>query len=115
MNRIEFTQKITMLLFEMIQEGEHPIIDYALRSQIEQHRLWQIGRDKDGNKIGQTVTNCDGYKIISGHQSGKAIDIYFIEDGKLAPPKKGFAYWHGEWTKMGGNQDISWDEDHWEA
>jgi D-alanyl-D-alanine dipeptidase len=114
MDRVEFTSKITMLLLAMIQEGEHPILDYAKRSDEEQHRLWQIGRDENGNKIGKSVTNCDGVKNVSGHQRGRALDILFIENGTVSAPKKGWIYWHDEWVKMGGGREISWDEDHFE-
>ncbi len=115
MNRMEFTDKVSQLLRMMVEQGEHPIIDYALRSQEEQHRLWQIGRDKDGNKIGNTITDCDGYKLISGHQTGHALDIMFIENGVVADPKKGWEYWHDEWIKLGGNKEITWDDDHFEG
>jgi len=115
MTRTEFTAKISVLLFNMVQEGEHPIIDYALRSQEEQHRLWQIGRDTDGNKIGHTITNCDGFQVLSAHQSGKAVDILFIEEGKVVAPKKGWTYWHDKWVSAGGGREIDWDEDHFEG
>lgn len=117
MNRVEFTSKITMLLFNMIQEGEHPVGESWWREDVEQHALWQKGRDADGNKIGPTVTEHDGFKSISNHQFGKALDIQFISDDgtKLLPgPKKGWTYWHDEWVKMGGGREISWDEDHFE-
>jgi LAS superfamily LD-carboxypeptidase LdcB len=115
MNRIEFTKKIANLLAAMFLAEENPILDYALRSQEEQHRLWQIGRDKDGNKIGSTVTNCDGYKNISAHQTGHALDIGFIENNVWSTPKKGWKYWHDYWVSLGGKQEINWDEDHFEG
>ena len=114
MDRVQFTNAVTKLVQQMVTEGEHPILDYCLRSQEEQHRLWQIGRDAEGNKTGQTVTNCDGYKSISGHQTGHALDIGFIENGVWSGPKKGWTYWHEEWIKLGGGREISWDEDHFE-
>jgi len=114
MNRVDFTINITGLLHEMILLGEKPIIDFVKRSAEEQHRLWQIGRDEEGNKIGKTVTNCDGYKNISSHQYGKAMDIYFIEDGKLVDPKLGWEHWHKVWEHHGGQPMIEWDRGHFE-
>lgn len=118
MNRIEYTDKITRLLRMMIDEGEHPIGDSWHRLDEEQQYLYSIGRDKDGNIIGKTVTNCDGIHNISAHQRGKALDILFLSDDgtKLLPgPKKGWKYWHDKWEEMGGQDDISWDEDHFEG
>jgi hypothetical protein len=116
MDRVEFTRQKAKLISMMVEEGENPIEDYVKRSDEEQHRLWQIGRDENGNKIGETVTNCDGIKLISGHQRAKAGDIMFLsDDGKsVTPPKKGWTYWHDEWVKLGGGREISWDEDHFE-
>jgi len=125
MNRFEFTNKITSLLFAMIGEGEFPIIDFVKRSTEEQQRLWKIGRDEAGNKVGKTVTNCDGVKIPSPHQSGKAMDIYFMDLDDLdqdgitkelsEAPKKGWSYWHDVWQMMGGKPMITWDACHFEG
>lgn len=125
MNRFEFTNKITSLLFAMIGEGEFPIIDFVKRSQEEQQRLWRIGRDETGNKIGKTVTDCDGVKNPSPHQSGKAMDIYFLDLDDLdhdgitkelsEAPKKGWGYWHKVWEQMGGKAMIKWDQCHFEG
>ena len=115
MTRLEFTHNIVSLLIAMEAEGESPIIDFVKRSDQEQQRLWKIGRDENGNKIGDTATNCDGIKIRSKHQSGCAMDIYFIENGKLSNPVKGFSYWHEVWIQMGGQLEISWDKNHWEG
>jgi phenylalanyl-tRNA synthetase alpha subunit len=116
MNRVEFTYNICQLIIEMFKADEHPIMDFVKRSPEEQHRLWQIGRDANGNKIGDTVTNCDGVKIPSAHQSGKAMDIYFLEDGKLIDPKLGWEYWHKRWTETyKGNEMIEWDRGHFEG
>ncbi len=104
MNRIEFTGNICSLISEMIEEGEHPIIDYVKRSDLEQNRLFKDGKSK-----------CDGIKILSAHQKGTGIDIYFIEEGKLTDPKMGFEHWHKRWEGMGGKSMISWDKGHWEG
>ena len=112
--RIEFTININHLLHDMILLGEHPIGDFWKRSDEEQHRLWQIGRDENGNRIGDTVTNCDGIKIPSAHQSGKALDILFIENGKISNPNMGWDHWHKRWEGWGGAKIISWDKGHFE-
>ena len=104
MNRIDFTVNITFLLHEMITLGEHPIIDYVLRSAEEQKRLFDKGLSK-----------CDGTKNPSYHQSGKAMDIYFIEDGKMVDPKLGWEHWHEVWEHHGGEPMISWDKGHFEG
>jgi hypothetical protein len=115
MNRVDFTINIVGVLHEMILLGEHPIIDYVLRSAEEQNRLYRIGRGDKGPELEKIITNRDGYKIPSAHQSGKAMDIYFIEDGQMVDPKKGWTYWHSEWEKMGGKPMINWDKGHFEG
>ena len=114
MDRIEYTDKITRLIRQMVDEGEHPVGCDWYRSQQAQHADWQVGRDSEGKKIGETITNCDGVKNISGHQTGRALDILFIENGAVSPPKKGWTYWHEKWIELGGGREISWDEDHFE-
>jgi hypothetical protein len=105
MTRVEFTQKITDLLQEMILAGESPIIDYAKRSPQEQSRLFKIGLSK-----------CDGFKKVSGHQKGTAMDIYFIENGELVDePKQGWGFWHNRWDELGGQSELEWDKGHFEG
>jgi hypothetical protein len=104
MTRTQFTDSITRLIQWMIDDGEEPILDFALRSLPEQQRLFAAGLSK-----------CDGIKIVSAHQLGKAVDIYFQTDGKLAEPKKGYEYWHLKWRQMGGKEMVDWDKGHWEA
>lgn len=103
MTRIEFTKNICQLITEMIEQGEYPIIDFVKRSEQEQKRLFDEGLSK-----------CDGRINVSQHQLGKAMDIYFVEDGKLVEPKLGFLYWHNRWTDLGGDLMLSWDKNHWE-
>lgn len=88
----------------MIILGEHPIIDYCKRSDEEQRNLYEEGKSK-----------CDGFRIISRHQVGKAMDIYFIEEDKLTEPKMGFDHWHKRWEKFGGAKMIEWDKGHFEG
>lgn len=115
MTRLEFTRNIVNLLSAMFLEGETPIIDFVKRSDEEQMRLYRIGRDEDGNEIGETVTDCDGKISISMHQRGKAMDIYFVDEGKLVDPKKGWEYWHFYWEEKGGQPMLGWDKGHFEG
>jgi len=119
MNRVEFTRKVDNLIAAMILEGEYPIIDYVKRSPEEQKRLFDAGLSK-----------CDGVKIISAHQVGKAADILFPDvddrdfDGdtkELLPPKKGWDWWHHDWERRGGKPELldkkgkPWDRGHFEG
>lgn len=113
MNRVEFTRNINNLIAAMILDGEYPIIDYVKRSDEEQMRLFIKG-----------LSNADGIKKISGHQRGKAVDIYFpdlddidkdLDKNELLPPKKGFEYWHKYWEQKGGKPMIEWDKGHFEG
>jgi hypothetical protein len=104
MNRIEFTDKISELLQQMVSEGESPIIDFAKRSTEEQARLFKAGLSK-----------CDGVKIVSKHQVGRAMDILFIRDGQIGEPVEGYQYWHDKWVEMGGAKMIEWDRNHFEG
>lgn len=51
----------------------------TLRDAEYQNSLYQIGRTKPGKKL----TNCDGYKIKSKHQSGNAWDAVPLIDGQI--------------------------------
>jgi len=104
MTRVEFTANIVDLLYRMRLEGESPIIDFVKRSDEEQKRLFDAGLSK-----------CDGVHKISKHQIGKAMDIYFISDGRLVSPTLGYPYWHDVWEEMGGGNRIDWDEVHFEG
>lgn len=104
MTRVEFTQNIVLLIQEMIEEGEAPIIDFVKRSEQEQKRLYDAGLSKSDGKI-----------LVSQHQLGKAMDIYFVKDGQLVAPLKGWNYWHDRWADLGGEKMIEWDKVHFEA
>jgi peptidoglycan L-alanyl-D-glutamate endopeptidase CwlK len=54
--------------------------DGGLRSAYRQNEMYAQGRTKSGAKI----TNADGFKKISRHQSGEAFDIYAFVDGKAS-------------------------------
>jgi len=96
MTRVEFTEKIVNLLQWMIDAGEHPIIDFVKRSDEEQKRLFDKGLSK-----------CDGIKNRSLHQSGRAMDIYFLQEGEMIDPKHGWETWHEHWEEVGGKPMIS--------
>lgn len=104
-NRREFTIKIVGLINEMFSTGESPIIDFVLRSAEEQNRLFKAGKSQR-----------DGYKKISAHQTGKAMDLYFINpDGSFDWNPEKYIKWHSVWEKKyGGAKAISWDLGHWE-
>jgi len=113
MIRVDFTVAVVKLLYQMITEGESPIIDYVKRSTTEQKHLYDIGLSK-----------CDGEYRISAHQKGKAIDIFFQDIGdidkdgitkELIEPLKGFIYWHEVALGLGFSPMIPWDKNHFEA
>jgi LAS superfamily LD-carboxypeptidase LdcB len=115
MNRIEFTAKISQLINQMIAEGDRPVIDWVLRTAEVQKILF----DKD-------LSNCDGYKKKSAHQSGTAMDIYLADDkGNIIfdvtakgneKYKKRMLYWHSVWDKnFEGDKRIVWDYPHFEG
>jgi len=104
MNRIEFTYNLCNLILKMTEEGESPILDFVKRSSEEQKRLYDAGKSK-----------CDGINTLSYHQFGKAADIYFMKDGQLVDPIRGFSYWHDVWEEMGGGKIINWDQGHFEV
>jgi len=93
MTRTEFTLNLAILIKQMVEEGEHPILDFVKRSDAEQQRLFNAGLSK-----------CDGINNISKHQTGRAADILFVEDGKMVYPKLGYDHWHEVWEALGGSQ-----------
>ena len=104
MTRVEFTRQIVNLLRDMHLLGESPIGDFWKRSDEEQMRLYMKG-----------LSQCDGVRNISQHQRGLAVDIYFVEDGKLVDPKMGWEYWHTNWEEKGGKPILGWDKGHFEG
>ena len=58
----------------------------ALRTSSEQFNLYKVGRVFIGQQWARTgkpiLTKCDGYDILSTHQSGMAIDYAAWVDGK---------------------------------
>lgn len=104
--RFEFTRLIAQLINEMILYGEMPIIDYVKRGVETQKALFEAGKSK-----------CDGIKKMSKHQSGLAMDIYFIDKrtGDLSWNRNRYLFWHDVWHKeYGGRKMIKWDMPHFE-
>lgn len=102
-------------------------ITYGLRTFSEQDAIWQKGRDKDGKKIGPTVTNARGGQ--SYHNYGLAVDFCMLhKDGKASFnwkedldadsqadwmeaveefKKRGFE-WGGEWDNPVDRPHVQW-------
>jgi hypothetical protein len=87
----------------MAGAGECPALDFVKRSPEEQKRLFDLGLSK-----------CDGVKVLSQHQFGKAADIYFIRDGSLHDPVQGHEHWHRVWEDFGGSPMLEWDKGHFQ-
>jgi hypothetical protein len=91
----------------MIEDGVDYILDYVLRSKEEQKRLFDLGLSK-----------CDGTKILSAHQKGLAVDIYFVINGvidfdfKSQEAKDYSKKYHDIWVSLGGKPVIEWDNCH---
>jgi hypothetical protein len=103
-SRLEFNEKLLILLTEMTQAGEHWLIDFVKRSPEEQKRLFDAGLSK-----------CDGVAVMSWHNYGRAVDLYFQDKGMIVDPIKGYAFWHSRWEELGGHKMIEWDRSHWEG
>jgi len=68
-----------ILLFNVVVKYFDCKILYGARTPEKQFKLFQIGREKVGGtwkKVGQTVTNCDGYSKPSDHnfKPSRAVD-----------------------------------------
>ena len=113
MKRPEFTVKISILILQMVVEGENPIGDFWKRTDEEQARLYEKGRTAPGN----IVTKCDGVVRVSRHQRGCALDILFLNKAGTAivDPRLGWEYWHEVWTRMRGAPPIEGDMGHFEG
>ena len=104
MTRREFTENISLLLLEMVLDGDEPVIDYVLRSAEEQNRLYKKG-----------VSGCDGYKKKSRHQYGKAMDIYLVKYNSKGEPYVDYNWtdeekakkWHKRWRELGGDKMVT--------
>jgi hypothetical protein len=78
-------------------------VSQARRSIEEQNRIWQMGRDANGRKVGVTYTNVKGG--MSAHNFGLAIDVVIYPKVNTAIPvsvaqigqRYGFE-WGGRWS-----------------
>jgi hypothetical protein len=110
MKRLEFSKKLFILMSYMVDDDVDFVLDYVLRSQEEQKRLFDKGLSK-----------CDGFKILSAHQKGTAVDIYFVINGQIdfdfssQEAKDLSKRYHDIWESMGGKPVILWDNPHFEV
>lgn len=124
MKRHEFSPFVGQLLVWLRDQSIYALLGHAERSTEEQRRMWRIGRDELGNKVGKTVTNCDGVHDISSHQyqdaGGRyAIDIFLHDGGGNIDKPEPYISAHIFWTSIGGSAPTrigSWtDWPHFEA
>lgn len=98
-------EKVLAVLADMSAAGHPMWVTDGFRTVAQQKALYAQGRTKPGPK----VTNCDGVKNPSNHQSGRAVDCCFEIDGKPSwegpwklygdtAKKHGFK-WGGDWAK----------------
>lgn len=83
--------KVTQIQLAMAQLGIGMIVTDGVRTDAEQHALWQKGRNPAGQVVdrSQVVTNADGIRTRSNHQRkpdgyGHAVDCCFL-DGQGKP------------------------------
>lgn len=100
-------ERLQKLANEVIDRTE---IDFGIsagkRTAIEQFELFIAGYSK-----------CDGYKVLSKHQTGRAIDFFCVVGGKLSYDNRSMKYvadlfkkvaaemgleivWGGDWVKF---------------
>ena len=122
--------KAAVALAELKKAGVSCVVTYTLRTKEEQSALYAQGREalktvNEKRKLAglyalsekentYTVTNCDGVKTMSRHQTGTAIDVVPVQDGKSVWPngndprwiaiagimkKHGFT-WGGDWKEF---------------
>jgi len=126
MQRQDFTIINSQLETEMREAGEIWVNDWWLRSAQAQNALFMIGRKKNDDGtfsiVGDIVTNCDGYVKHSKHQSGCAVDKYFVKNGTIVfnwdkddEIVAKYQRWHARATELGmkpivtlsdGSQDM---------
>lgn len=95
-------EKVNKILAKM-QAAGHPMrICQGFRTAEVQAALYAQGRTKPGPK----VTNCDGIKKKSNHQSGKAVDCCFLGADPFGE--------HQPWDlygKFGKEEGLEWGGD----
>jgi D-alanyl-D-alanine dipeptidase len=101
-------ERVQQLAFDFINAVETELgvrlrVSQARRSIEEQNRIWQMGRDANGRKVGVTYTNVKGG--MSAHNFGLAIDVVIYPKVNTAIPvsvaqigeRYGFE-WGGRWS-----------------
>jgi hypothetical protein len=114
MNKRDFCKNICSLILEMISDGNQPIMDWLLRSLIDQQQAFKDGYSK-----------LDGVTKLSAHQMARALDIYFCYTDTNGDVQVDYdcsktgdlhAKYHAIWvSKYGGKEIIEWDKDHYEG
>jgi uncharacterized protein YcbK (DUF882 family) len=104
MKRTDFTVKIAELILWISHQGWYAILDYGLRSEEEQQRLFKAGKSK-----------CDGIQKKSQHQRGLAEDIYIHDGDNNIEKRELYEKAHQFWETLGGEPMISWDQGHFEG
>lgn len=88
-------------------------LDWVLRSVYDQQQMFKTGKSK-----------CDGLKIVSAHQKGKAADLLVIGPNNagtldlIDPLISINSTWkqiRQHWEDLGGKKMIEWDPAHFET
>ena len=123
--KLDTCDVLLMTLFNKIIENRDCTIISGYRTPEEQFELFKIGRKEvngEWKKVGKTVTNCDGFKILSDHNHfpSKAVDVmpYPIDWKNIQRIKEFAAYVKGFAANMGipvlwGGDWKSKDRPHW--
>lgn len=106
----ELSQKVKQLISLAESEGYYLLVTAGFRSNVEQNRLYAIGRTRPG----KIVTNAKGGQ--SDHNFGKAVDLAFLVDEKVVWDYSLYAK-IGKWAKevklrWGGNWKRFKDRPH---
>jgi len=104
MKRTDFTRKLGHLLVYADEQGLDVLIGWVLRDRETQQRMFD-----------KKLSKCDGISKVSAHQTGKAADIYIIENGKISEDKEKYKVLHAFWTVIGGKPMLDWDMGHFEV
>jgi hypothetical protein len=101
--RTDFTAAIAKLITLGNDHGLDLVLDWALRDDETQRRMYDRGLSK-----------CDGTTKKSKHQAGCAVDLYIISNGKISEEPDHYKWLHERWVAMGGAPEILWDMGHFE-
>jgi peptidoglycan L-alanyl-D-glutamate endopeptidase CwlK len=89
----ELITKVRGVLDKMTELGHPMKVVQGFRSVAQQQALYAQGRTKPGKR----VTNADGVRVKSNHQSGNAVDCAFLVNGKVS--------WEGPWDLFGSTAE----------